>query len=70
MNKNVGNVDRLVRFVVGIALVAMVFVGPQTQWGWIGLIPLVTASLGWCPLYSLLGVSTCPTQPLKEKRAK
>jgi hypothetical protein len=69
VNANVGNVDRLLRVVVGIALIAMVFVGPQTQWGWLGLIPLATAALGWCPLYTLLGIQTCAAQPA-EKRSK
>ena len=61
MEKNVGSLDRLVRVVVGIALIAMVFVGPQTVWGWIGVVPLVTAALSWCPLYTALGIKTCPT---------
>jgi hypothetical protein len=60
MEKNVGSLDRLMRVVVGIALIAMVFVGPQTAWGWIGVIPLVTAGLSWCPLYTALGIRTCP----------
>ena len=61
MEKNVGSLDKVVRVVVGIALIAMVFVGPQTAWGWIGVIPLVTAALSWCPLYTPLGITTCPT---------
>ncbi len=61
MEKNVGSLDRLVRVAVGIALIAMVFVGPQTVWGWIGVVPLVTAALSWCPLYTALGIKTCPT---------
>jgi hypothetical protein len=60
MEKNVGNLDRLIRVVVGAALLAMVFIGPQTPWGWLGLIPLATAALGWCPLYTALGIRTCP----------
>jgi hypothetical protein len=60
MEKNVGNLDKLVRVVVGVALLAMVFIGPQTPWGWLGLIPLGTAALGWCPLYTVLGIRTCP----------
>ncbi len=59
--KNVGNIDRTIRIVIGIALIAIVFVGPKTPWGWIGVIPLVTAFGGFCPLYKLLGVSTCST---------
>jgi hypothetical protein len=51
--------DRVLRAVVGLALIALVFVGPQTAWGWIGLVPLATAIFGWCPPYALLGISTC-----------
>lgn len=61
MTANVGTVDRVIRGLVGLVLLAMVFVGPQTAWGWIGLIPLVTAIVGICPAYSLLGIRTCPT---------
>jgi hypothetical protein len=60
MSKNVGTVDRVIRLVVGIVLIALVFVGPQTPWGWIGIIPLATAVIGWCPAYRLLGLRTCP----------
>ena len=59
---NVGNIDRILRIVVGLALIALVFVGPQTPWGWIGLIPLATGLLRTCPLYSLIGLSTCPAK--------
>jgi len=58
--RNIGTVDRVLRFVVGAAAVSLVFVGPQTPWGWLGLVPLATALLGSCPLYTLLRVSTCP----------
>jgi len=59
---NVGNIDRILRIVVGLVLIALVFVGPQTPWGWLGLIPLATGLLRTCPAYSLLGVSTCPAK--------
>ena len=62
MVKNVGIVDKVLRTVLGIALLAMVFFGPQTPWGWLGLIPLATAAMSWCPLYNLLGISTCPVR--------
>ena len=58
MKKNIGLIDRILRIVVGLVLIALVFVGPQTPWGWIGVIPLVTAILSWCPLYTLVGVNT------------
>jgi hypothetical protein len=57
---NVGSADRLLRIAIGIVLIALVFIGPQTPWGWLGLIPLATGFLRTCPLYSLLGISTCP----------
>jgi hypothetical protein len=59
MTQNIGNIERVVRAVVGLALIAIVFVGPQTPWGWIGVVPLLTAVLGWCPPYALLGINTC-----------
>ena len=60
---NVGGVDRIARIVIGLLLIALVFVGPRTPWGWLGVIPLVTGLLRSCPLYSLLGLSTCPREP-------
>jgi len=62
MQRNVGNLDRILRIVAGIVLIAIVFVGPQTPWGWIGLVPLVTAFVGWCPAYRLRGIRTCPVE--------
>ncbi|MBI5040388.1 MAG: DUF2892 domain-containing protein [Gammaproteobacteria bacterium] len=62
MNANVGSIDRVLRIIVGLALISLVFVGPQTPWGWIGIVPLATALLGWCPAYSLLGIKTSKTQ--------
>lgn len=56
---NVGNADRLFRIALGLVLIALVFVGPKTPWGWIGIIPLVTGFLRTCPLYSLIGLNTC-----------
>jgi hypothetical protein len=57
--RNIGTVDQVIRIVVGAALISLVFWGPQTSWGWIGLVPLVTAFVSFCPLYRLMGVSTC-----------
>jgi hypothetical protein len=56
---NVGTTDRILRIVVGVILIALVFTGPMTLWGWIGVIPLVTGLFGTCPVYSLIGVSSC-----------
>lgn len=53
-----GNVDRALRVIVGLILIALVFVGPKTPWGWVGLIPLATAFISFCPLYVPLRLST------------
>lgn len=60
MTTNVGTIDKALRIIVGLVLLALVFVGPKTWWGLIGLIPLGTALIGNCPLYSIFGISTCP----------
>ena len=57
--KNEGTVDRVLRVVAGAAVISLVFVGPQTAWGWVGLVPLVTGLVGNCPVYSILGINTC-----------
>lgn len=59
MKKNVHKVERVVRIVAGLAILSLVFVGPKSAWGWLGLLPLATGILGWCPPYALLGISTC-----------
>jgi hypothetical protein len=56
---NVGSLDRILRVVAGIALLSLVFVGPQTPWGWIGIVPLLSGLVGFCPAYRLIGVNTC-----------
>lgn len=61
--RNVGTVDRGVRVILGVGLLAMAVTGPHTPWGYFGVVPLVTAFLGTCPLYTLLGFSTCPVKP-------
>jgi hypothetical protein len=57
--KNVGNLDRGLRVIAGVVLLSLVFLGPQTPWGWIGLVPLLTGLAGRCPAYSLFGLNTC-----------
>jgi hypothetical protein len=59
MTRNIGPVDRLIRIIVGVGLLSLVLVGPQTWWGLLGLVPLGTALIGWCPPYALLGIDTC-----------
>ena len=58
--RNMHTIDRVLRTGIGAALIALVFVGPQTPWGWLGLILLITGLIGSCPIYTVLGVSTCP----------
>ena len=60
MSANVGGVDRILRVIVGLVLISLVFIGPQTPWGWIGIVPLVTGLFRFCPAYTLLGLNTCP----------
>jgi len=62
MTANVGSLDRILRIVAGLALIACVFVGPQTPWGWVGLVPLLTGLVRFCPAYTLLGFNSCPRQ--------
>ena len=62
MTANVGTVDRVLRAIAGIVLLSLVFVGPQTLWGLIGIIPLGTAVFSNCPAYSLLGIKTCRSE--------
>ena len=66
MPANVGTIDRLLRIIVGLALLSLVFVGPKSLWGLVGLIPLGTAVFGFCPAYALFGIRTC--QIGREKR--
>lgn len=62
MLQNVGPVDRAIRLIAGVGLLSLVLVGPQTWWGLVGILPLVTALVGWCPPYALLGIATCPAR--------
>lgn len=60
--RNEHPVERTLRVLVGLVLLSLVFVGPKTPWGLIGLIPIATGLIGSCPLYTLFGISTCPTR--------
>ncbi len=57
---NESSLDRTLRVMVGVTLLALVFTGPHTPWGWLGLVPLLTGLAGSCPVYTLLHKSTCP----------
>jgi len=59
MTKNVGGIDRIIRIAAGIALIAAAATGAVGVWGYIGIVPLATGLMGWCPPYALLGFNTC-----------
>lgn len=62
MKRNIGKIERVVRVAVGLGIVSLALVGPQSPWGWLGLIPIATGLAGWCPPYALLGINTCKTR--------
>lgn len=59
MKNNVGGLDRIIRIVLGLVLIGLTLSGQIGLWGWLGLVPLATGALGWCPPYSMLGINTC-----------
>ena len=59
MTQNIGNIERIIRIVGGLVLIALTATGTVGVWGWLGLMPLATGLVGWCPPYSLLGINTC-----------
>ncbi len=58
MLTNEGTLDRVLRVVIGLVLISLVFIGPQPPWGWIGVLPIITGTVGFCPLYRLVGLDT------------
>lgn len=60
MKTNVGGIDRILRLVAGLALIALTLTGTIGVWGWIGVVLVATAAIGFCPLYPMLGLNTCP----------
>ena len=61
MKINVGGIDKILRIAVGLALVAWALMGGPV-WAWVGVVPLATGVIGWCPAYTLFGLNTCPTR--------
>ena len=61
MTCNIGKTERVIRVLAGLGILSLVFIGPQTAWGWIGAVPLLTGLIGYCPAYSLIGFNTCKT---------
>lgn len=66
MKNNVGGIDRTVRITLGLVLIALAMTQTVGWWGWLGLIPLATGLIGWCPPYSLFGWNTCSTKQTKK----
>lgn len=66
MTKNIHPIERVVRVVGGLILVTMAFTGPASPWFLLGIIPVLTGLSGWCPAYSALGISTCPTKRIEQ----
>lgn len=62
MTINEGTADRIVRVIAGLVILSLAFIGPKTAWGYIGLLPIATGLVGYCPAYSLFGISTCPAK--------
>jgi hypothetical protein len=64
MKPNVGSLDRILRVIAGLGLLSLIFLleGDSRWFGLIGLVPLLTAGIGWCPAYTLLGIKTCPVR--------
>jgi Protein of unknown function (DUF2892) len=60
MKTNEGTIDRALRVLAGLVLIALAATGTVGVWGWIGVVPLATGLIGWCPAYTLLGINTCP----------
>lgn len=60
MKTNVGSMDRIARIVAGLVLIGLAATGTVGVWGWLGIVPLVTGAIGWCPAYTLLGINSCP----------
>lgn len=65
MKANVGGIDKILRIVAGLALIALTLTGTIGVWGWIGVVPLLTALINFCPAYALFGISTCPVKKVQ-----
>lgn len=59
MKKNIGTLDATIRIILGIIILSLIFVGPKSLWGLIGLVPLLTGIFRYCPLYPIVGINTC-----------
>ena len=59
MKQNIHNIERIVRIIIGLIIFSLVFIGPKSLWGLIGIMPIFTGVTGWCPPYQVLGISKC-----------
>ena len=62
MKSNVGGIDRILRIVLGLVLIGLTLAGTIGAWGWLGVVPLATGAIGWCPPYAIFGWNTCSTK--------
>jgi len=69
MLTNESSIDRTLRIVLGLVVLSLVVIGPKTMWGLLGLVPLLTGAIGFCPLYRVLGVSTCSVPGARKQAA-
>lgn len=67
MTSNVGGIDRIARIAIGLVLIALTLTGTIGAWGWLGVVPLITGVIGWCPPYALFGFNTCAMKQDKSK---
>ncbi len=59
MKQNIGGVERFLRVLIGLGIISLAFVGPKSPWAYLGVVPLLTGLIGWCPPYAIFGISTC-----------
>jgi hypothetical protein len=59
MKQNIGNIERVIRVLAGLIILSLAFVGPKSPWAYLGIVPILTGVIGWCPPYAMLGISTC-----------
>ena len=70
MSKNIGSLERVIRILAGLGIISLAFIGPQSPWAFLGIVPLLTGLIGWCPPYALLGISTCKSCKGSDKFGK
>lgn len=67
MKANEGTMDRVIRVIAGLGILSLAFIGPKTPWAYAGIIFIVTGLVGFCPIYTLLGIKTCPLKEAQKK---